>query len=131
MAGVQVRFGATCIEVLVHGEVLHIARWPAEACRVADWARCRLERGASLAELRSALRGEPTEGRGDGVLLAEARAVHGVLRGTLEELRRLLKRGDLDDELSALIEAERLGEHREAWLGALAARKAALSGRAA
>lgn len=131
MAGVQVRFGSTCIEVVVHGEVLHSARRPDEASRVADWARSRLQEGATLAELRAGLRGEPAEKRGDGVLLAEARAVHGLLRGTLEELRRALARGELDQELSGLIEAERLGDGREEWIRVIAARKAALSGRAA
>lgn len=131
MAGVQVRFGTNAIEVVVHGEILYSARWPAEACRVADWIRYRLERGAALAELRAALKGEPAEEPGDGVLLAQARAVHGVLRGTLEELQRALGRGELDEVLSALLEAERLGENREDWLRLIAARKAARSGRAA
>lgn len=131
MADVQVRFTTACIEVVVYGEVLHQARWPGEACRVADWARYQLKRGATVREIRAALQGAPMEQEGEGVLLAEAQACHGVLRGTLDELRRALDSGALDEDLGALLEAERLDRDRDAFRRAIEARKQALSGRAA
>lgn len=131
MADVQVRFTTACIEVAVYGEVLHQASWPGEACRVADWARYQLKRGATVAEMRAALQGAPMEQEGEGVLLAEAQACHGLLRGTLAELERALESGALDDDLGALLEAERLHDDREPFQQAILSRKRALAGRAA
>lgn len=131
MADVQVRFMDACIRVELYGEVLHEARWPDEACQVADWARMLLKRGATLTEIRAALGGAPMEGAGDGVLLAEAESCHGVLRGSIEELERVVSSGCLDEDLGALLEAERLGARRPEVERVILERRRQLGDRAA
>lgn len=123
MADVQMRFTPRAIEVVLFGEVLHRAGSPREACGVADWVRFQLKRGVTLRELRAGLRGAPMEHPGEGELLAEAQACHGVLRSEPEEIARALASGALDDDLGALLEAERLGARRGEVIALLNARR--------
>ena len=129
MAQVEVRFTLRSVDVVVWGQVLHAAKDPDEACRVADWVGYHLRRGATLAELKGGLSGAPMEYDGDRILLAEARACRGALQLAPDDLAAALASGSLDEDIGALLEAERLGARRADVLRVLHSRRRWLADR--